>query len=128
MSKQYTVNLSERDTFDLWQFVSKQVTPKDKPTARALEGVWETFGCAAWQTRIENLGEGEGIKATDLSNEAKPIETGSVDLKTLLGYLDKMDGLAPAFVLRIMKINDELQRVLDGKPKLESVPEEAPGG
>ncbi len=123
MSKQFAVNLSERDTFDLWQFVSKSVQPKDKPAARTLEGVWDAFGLAKMQERVEGLGEGESIKVTEFSAEATVVNIGVGDLKAMLAYLDKLEGFGAAFVLRLMRLNDELQRALDGKPKLESIPE-----
>ncbi len=123
MSKQFAVNLSERDVFDLWQFVSKSVQPKDKPAARTLEGVWDAFGLAKMQERVEALAEGESIKVTEFSAEAKPVEVTAVDLKAMVAYLEKLEGFGAAFVLRLMRLNDEMQRALDGKPKLQSIPE-----
>ena len=122
MSKQYTVRLSERQRFDVYMFVINTVQPKDRKEAKLLKGVFETFGLEELQERFDALGEGERLGRKDFSDEVKPIETGSVDLGTLLDYLDK-PGATAVGALLILDVSDELQRAKDGR-QLEAVPAE----
>jgi hypothetical protein len=125
MSKQYTVKLSERQRFDVYMFVAATVQPKDRKDARLLKGVFETFGLDEIQERGDSLADGEKFTRKDCSDEAKPIESGSVDLNTLLDYLDK-PGATAVGALLILDVSDELQRAKDGRG-LESVPAEDKG-
>lgn len=124
MSKQFTVNISPLQQFALFNFISGTVQPKNRDEARKLKGVFETFGLDAIQDRVDALADGERISSKDFAKDAQPIETGSVDLNTLLGYLDApMPNVGSALLL--LDISDELLRAKEGKPKLESVPEGA---
>ncbi len=82
----------------------------------------ETFGLDALQEKVDELAEGGQIKRSDFSDEPHAIETGSVDLNTLLEYLDKPG--ANAFgALKLLAVSDELQRAKEGRT-LSAVPEE----
>jgi len=122
MSKQYTVNLSDRQLFDVYGFVMNTVQPKDRGEARKLKGVMETFGLDGIQDHLEALGEGASIRRADFTDEPHAIETGSVDLNTLLDYLDK-PGATASGALKLLEVSDELQRAKEGRA-LQSVPEE----
>ena len=120
MSKQYTVRLSERQLFNVYLFLVNTVQPKDRAEARKLKGVFETFGLDAIKDRVEGLDEGEKVSRKDFDDAAKPIESGSVDLNSLLDYLDK-PGASATGALLMLDVSDELLRAKEGRT-LESVP------
>lgn len=118
MSKQYTVNLSPRQSFDLWLFIFGRggVVPKNREESRSLRGVCETFGVTAVKEQVEALSEGKNLTTRDFSTDTKPMESGSVDLNKLLAYLDDLSKAEPALSDRLLDISDELLRVKEGKP------------
>ncbi len=122
MSKQYTVNLSDRQLFDVYGFLAGTVQPKDRKEARSLQGVFETFGFDKMQARFEDAAEGEKFLRVDFSDAPHAIETGSVDLNQLLEYLDK-PGATAVGSLKLLAVSDELMRAKEGRT-LTAVPEE----
>lgn len=122
MSKQFTVNLSPRQLVDVYGFVTSTVQPKGRQEARALQGVFETFGLDKIQAQVEALAPGTQVLRTEFSDKPEAIETGSVDLNTLLDYLDK-PGATAIGSLKLLAVTDELLRAKEGRA-LQSIPEE----
>jgi len=123
-SGQFTVYLSERQRFYLYSFVASApgAQPKSRADMRLIQGVFETFGLDKILEKLENLPAGSQVLATDFDNKLQPISSGSVDLNTLLGYVDG-PGATATGALKLLAISDELQRAKEGKTRLESVPE-----
>lgn len=129
MPKEFTVNLTSKNRWDLWMFVYRlggaNATTRDQ--LRNLEAVCDTFKVSEIQARFEALAEEKSdgsISAKDFEDVACP--TGAVDLKRLLEYLDKVpEKTDPALALRLLKLSDYLQDCKDRKPvPLAAVPDE----
>ena len=126
MSKEFTVNLTAKARWDLWMFIYRLggANANTRDQLRNLEAVCDTFKVSEIQTRFETMAEEKSdgsISAKDFEDVVCP--AGSVDLKRLLEYLDKIpEKTDPALALRLLKLSDYLQDVKDRKPALASVP------
>jgi hypothetical protein len=127
MAKEFTVNLTGPQRWDLWLFLYRLngAKPRDKDGVRNLGAVCETFRVSEVQTLVENLGDGAKLGPKDLEDVA--VETGSVDLKRLSEYLSAVpEGADAAMLLRLLAISDMLDDVKNRKPRLATVPEVSP--
>jgi hypothetical protein len=134
MSKEFTVNLTEQQRFDVFQFLSATVQPKDRKESRALKGVWESLELAPLQRLSrkhirEQVAAGkkgdalEMLQAEDFSDEVMPFTMGSVDLNQAIDYLDK-PGANAVLAMRLLDVSDELLRAKEVGRSLQAVPEE----
>ena len=130
MSKEFTVSLTSKNRWDLWMFIYRLggADARTRDQLRNLEAVCDTFKVSEIQSRFEALAEEKSdgsISAKDFEDVTCP--SGSVDIKRLLEYLDKVpDKTDPALALRLLKLSDYLQDVKDRKPAtLTAVPEGA---
>ena len=119
MAKEFKLTLSARQRWDLWLFIFRVggVKPRDKEQVRNLDAVCEAFGISEIVERFDIAQEenpGGVLKYTDFAERA--CEVGSVDLKRLIEYLDKMpEEIDNALALRLLRISDMLQDVKDRK-------------
>lgn len=126
MSKEFTVTLTGLQRWDLWHFFFQHggYKPRDREQARNLDAVCEAFKLTEIQARFDELAEaGEGkLGPKDFAEVACPV--GSVDLKRMLEYLDKLPETLPtALSLRLLKVSDLLSDVKEGKRHLTEVPD-----
>lgn len=110
MSKQFKVNLSPRDRFDVFGFLIATFQPKGRDDQRKLKGVFETFGLEEMKAEVEAMETGsEPMERKRFGTEKSVFETGSVDLNNLLEMLDK-PGATALGGLSLLAISDELLR------------------
>lgn len=121
-----TVNLSERNRYDLFIFLQGTVQPKDRREQRDLKRVWSQFGIKAMQDKVDDAAKvgkpcetcGQSTPAAvawkDQGDTAEPLEVNVEAIGNLLDYLDK-PGANAILGLRLLDISDELIRARDSK-------------
>ena len=114
MSKEFSVTLTSRQRWDLWLFLYRLggVQPRERDQVRNFGAVCDTFKIAELQDAFDQLEGTDGAKMTMVDFPDVECQTGAVDLKRLLEYLDKMpEKVDPAMALRLLKISDYLQDI-----------------
>lgn len=125
MSKEFTINLTAKNRWDLWMFIYRfnGAKAQTRDQLRSLEAVCDTFQISEIQTKIEAFAEEKADGSMSFANFSDVTCTaGSVDVKRLLEYLDKVpENFDPAQALRLLKLSDYLQDVKDRKSHLTEV-------
>ncbi|SRR6266436_1767957 len=116
MSKEFNVNLSQRQLFDCYLFLRGTVKPKDMDEVENLASLFKTFGLNDFREKVAGLKDGDSLKATDFDTAPSKLVTGSVDLKNFISYLKNLNGAVDIeMALRLRDIHDELVRARDHK-------------
>lgn len=111
-SNTYEVQISPRQSFDLWLFLfgRQGVQPKTREESRALRQVCHAFGIKGIKDRIDALAEGAQVDAREYSHETAITHVTDLDLNLLLGYLDDLQRAEAALSDRLLDVSDELER------------------